>query len=411
VVSPGHAAVLSVDGRERERRPVGAAGELLFAPQTLSAGPHRISVQLQPADELPQDDARHAVIRAGELSVLLLAADPNGDDAAYFSAAIAAVNRPRLRVLRATPQTLAPGAFDTPAALVISDTGLLSAAVATRLRERLAAGAAVLATLGPRAAARGSDPLTGLAIRVATRPEALRVNGVDDSHPILRDAQDWRAARFFRHLQLQAAPGDKVLIALEDGSPLLLERRYGAGRLLLLTAPLDRDWNDLAIYPLFVRFITDAARYLSGEAQAPAAVVGTPTPAGLTGESGGQIFDPQGRPVLPLAVTGAASGAPRLLPDQAGFYEIRGNEQTRWLAVNVDPRESDLARMIPAAVARWQALRPSVRGERGTAASETGTPAAPLPLGRWLLFALAALAVAELLVGNQHLRVRREVPQ
>ncbi len=39
----------------------------------------------------------------------------------------------------------------------------------------------------------------------------------------------------------------------------------------------------------------------------------------------------------------AQSTTDRLIPDQAGFYEIRGSEGARWLAVNVDARESDLA--------------------------------------------------------------------
>jgi hypothetical protein len=403
-------AILLVDGRERERRPITSSGELLFAPQTLSAGAHRIEVRLQPADDLPQDDARYAVIRSGDVSVLLFAGDAKGDDAAYFSAAIGSVNRPRLRVLNASPQTLAPAAFDTPAALVIADTGLLTAPTATRLRQRLEAGGAVLATLGPRAAALGKDPLTGLAVRTVASGTPLRVSVVDDSHPILREAQDWRVARFFRHLRLQPAEGDKTLIALEDGSPLLLERRYGTGRLLLLAAPLDRDWNDLPIYPLFVRFITDAARYLSGDAQSPEALVGTPIAAGLTADAGGQIFDPQGRPVLALAATGANSGAAtRLLPEQAGFYELRGNEQTRWLAVNVDPRESDLGRMTPATVARWQGLRPANAPVPAPGAEPVPVPS--VSIGRWLLFVLAALALAELLFANRHLHVRREVAQ
>ncbi|MEO7774341.1 MAG: BatA and WFA domain-containing protein [Steroidobacteraceae bacterium] len=403
-LAPGREAVLFIDGRERERRPLLQA-ELLFAPQRLSAGMHRVEVRLSPADELPQDDARFAVIRAGDVAVLLLAADPNGDDAAYFSAAVASVNRPRLRVLRATPQTLAPGAFDSPAMIVVSDTGLLSTGAVTRLRERLQAGGTVLATLGPRAVSRGSDPLSGLALRNAGSA-TVRVGSVDDSHPVLREAQDWRAARFFRHLLLTPAADDKVLIALEDGAPLLLERRYGNGRLLLLTAPLDRDWNDLAIYPLFVRFISDAARYLSGDAQSPDALVGTPFAAGLTGTSEGQIFDPEGRPALSLSATGTAA---RVLPASPGFYEIRGNEQTRWLAVNVDPRESDLSPLDAAAVARWQALRPRVAARSNAASGDV--PAAPVSVGRWLLWGLAALALAELLFANRHLRVRREVAQ
>jgi hypothetical protein len=44
---------------------------------------------------------------------------------------------------------------------------------------------------------------------------------------------------------------------MKDGTPLLIERTIGAGHMLVLTAPVEREWNDLAIHPLFVRFIAE----------------------------------------------------------------------------------------------------------------------------------------------------------
>ena len=158
----------------------------------------------------------------------------------------------------------------------------------------------------------------------------------------------------------QVAEGDKVLIAYEDGAPLLIERTLGAGRMLVLTAPIDRDWNDLAIHPLFVRFIAEAARYLiAADASAASTTVGSVVMTGLTAAGGGQIFDPQGERVLGLAQT-RGRGSPDSRPD--GFYEIRGNEGVRWLAVNVDARESDLT-PLP------RVLRAALAGAAGAAAA------------------------------------------
>ena len=75
---------------------------------------------------------------------------------------------------------------------------------------------------------------------------------------------------------------------------------------------------------------------------------------GLTAAGGGQIFDPQGERVLGLAQTAAAD---RLIPDQTGFYEIRGNDGVRWVAVNVDARESDLTPLPASFVQRWRAMQ------------------------------------------------------
>src|SRR5690606_15246282 len=139
--------------------------------------------------------------------------------------------------------------------------------------------------------------------------------------------------------------GDRILINLQDGTPLLIERSLGAGRMLLLTAPLDRDWNDLATQPLFVRFVAETARYLTrADTSTASARVGSVVMTGLTAAGGGQIFDPQGRRVLNLNQTPSSD---RMLPDQLGFYEIRGAAGARWVAVNTDARESDLTRLPP----------------------------------------------------------------
>jgi hypothetical protein len=105
----------------------------------------------------------------------------------------------------------------------------------------------------------------------------------------------------------------------------------------------------------------------------------------------------------------AQSTTDRLIPDQAGFYEIRGSEGARWLAVNVDTRESDLATLPPDFIARWQALRAQ---EPTSAVVSAPTPEAkPESLGPWLLWVAAVLLLAETLLANRHLAIRREVPK
>jgi hypothetical protein len=211
-------------------------------------------------------------------------------------------------------------------------------------------------------------------------------------------------------LQLKPSAGDKVLVALEDGTPVLLERQQASGRVLLLTAPLDRAWNDLPIHPLFVQFIADAARYLvEQDPTTQTARVGGAVLTGLTTAGGGQIFDPQGKRVLAL---GEANAVDRFIPDQAGFYEIRGAGGQKWLAVNVDTRESDVTHMGEAQVQRWQSLK----APPPQAPAETAQVAADgAPLKRsigYLIFLIAAVfVVVELLMANHYLAVRREVAQ
>jgi hypothetical protein len=171
-----------------------------------------------------------------------------------------------------------------------------------------------------------------------------------------------------------------------------------------LTAPVDRTWNDLAIHPVFVQFIAQAARYLIGEDSATASSsVGAPVPTGLTADSGGQIFDPKGERVLDLA---NMTSAERLIPTQLGFYEVRHSNGARWLAINTDRRESELAPLEADYLARWQALRqrPSNQPVAENVAADTQTQS----LGPALLWIAALLLLAELLMANRYLAVRRE---
>jgi hypothetical protein len=378
--------------------------KVTFSDLNLSAGSHRIEVVLDPSDELPQDDRFFAVIEQASPAALLISRDTESDDTAYFGAAIGALSAPRLTVEQRVANSMDSGGLGKYSLVVVADPSALSNAAARRILSYVAAGGAVLATLGD--AEDKNDPLLGDLHSGEVKNRTGKVGEVASTHPVLREATDWNRVRFFRQRAIQPTPEDKTLIALDDGTPLLIERTLGAGRMLILTVPVDRRWSDLAIHPLFVQFIGAAASYLTqAEATATSALVGSTVTTGLTAGGGGQIFDPQGRRVLGLA----QSTTDRLIPDQAGFYEIRGSEGARWLAVNVDARESDLATLPPDFVGRWQALRAQ---EPTQSVASTPTPAVkPESLGPWLLWLAAILVVAETLLANRHLAIRREVPK
>jgi hypothetical protein len=378
--------------------------KVTFSDLSLSEGAHRIEVVLEPRDELPQDDHFFAVIEQADPAALLISRDPDSDDTAYFAAAIGALSAPRLTVEQRVANSMDSGGLSKYSLIVVADPSSLSNAAARRIHSYVAAGGAVLATLGDTEDK--NDHLLGDLHSGEIKNRTGKVGEVAGTHPVLREATDWNRVRFFRQRSIQPTSDDKTLIALDDGSPLLIERTLGAGRMLILTVPVDRRWSDLAIHPLFVQFIGAAASYLTqAEATATSALVGATVTTGLTAGGGGQIFDPQGRRVLGLA----QSTTDRLIPEQAGFYEIRGSEGARWLAVNVDARESDLATLPPDFVGRWQALRAQ---EPTPAAASTPTPEAKAEsLGPWLLWLAAILLLAETLLANRHLAIRREVPK
>jgi hypothetical protein len=412
----GRTLVLELNGVERGRRALDSKATLpdvqRFDLGELGPGEHRLAARLEPADDLPTDDAFHALIRRVQPKVLLVAASASGDDATYLRAALQSLAEPRFDVDVIQPGALATRALGEFAAVVVSDAGLLNGAPLQALRKYVEGGGAALLTLGPRALQQQNIPLGGAALargkaRAAGEAPA-RVADVEQSHPVLREPGAWRSIRFFRHVPVVAPNGAQVLLSFENGSPLLFEQSVEKGRLLTFASPLDREWNDLAIHPLFVRFIAESTAYLAGARAAPAmATVGSAFDSDLARRGGGQVFDPQGKRTMMLDGTQAG---PRLVPEMTGYYEVRGGGRSDFIAVNADPRESQLARLDADTRARWIALQSdrSGAGQPVSAVAATATRERLIPVWFWLLLAAAALAFMEPLVANYHLHVQRE---
>ena len=399
---------LFIDGVERGRKPLDPTRAAPYVEHFTVAdsgeGEHRASAVLSAGDALAGDDALHRLLRRVEPRVLVVAASTTGDDAAYLRAALGALQGLRLRLEVIDVSLLKRRALGDYAVVVVADAGQLDAAQSRSLQDYAAAGGGVLLTLGRHAVT--TVPVTGgRAAAPASVPvdaQAPRIAQVDDSHPALRQAGDWRALRFFRHVPVQPAEGTQVLLRLEGGDPLLLQQLPGRGRVLLLTSALDRDWNDLAVHPQFVGFLAEAAAWLAGErGRVESAVVGGLFTRPLNDGAGVQVFAPDGRRATLLDST---RDELRLAPAQAGFYELRGGGRSQWLAVNTDPRESQLQRLSESRKQDWQQMAtPSA-----PAAVAQATQAGWVPVWFWLLLLAAVLAFIEPLVANSHLAVKRE---
>jgi hypothetical protein len=239
---------------------------------------------------------------------------------------------------------------------------------------------------------------------------ATQVACVDATHPVLREAAGWSNVHIARYVQVTPAASDRILITLNDDAPLLIERKIGAGRVLMLTSPLAREWNDLATHPVFVQFMADTASYMTdAEASTSSAQVGGVLMTGLNARQGGQIFDPKGQRVLAL---GDTSVPDRIVPEHSGFYEIRTAGASRWIAVNTDPRESDLARMSAVALQRWQSLqKPFAPNTSSPDTHRSAQDANRISIGYACLLVCLVLLLAEMMAANHFLAVRREVPR
>jgi hypothetical protein len=262
--------------------------------------------------------------------------------------------------------------------------------------------------MGARSGGLTTLPITGQTLRSNPQMGArsrTSIGEVDATHPALRGVEELRAANFDRAVNVEPTEADRVPMWLADGTPLLLERALGEGRVLLFTSSLDREWNDLPVQPAFVPLMAGIANtLLGGEGFTSEADLGSTLAVRALGLAGGRIFDPRGEAAL-----GLGAGSDDVLLDQVGFYEVEGGGTTELVAVNFDPRESDLTPVDAATLERWRGLgvRPGESAAPVAAAASGET--VPSSLGPWLVMLLLLLVVVESLVGNWHLRIRRGV--
>jgi hypothetical protein len=367
---------------------------------------------MTPNDTLAADDVRMiALNRPVPHPVLVVSGEMSGTgDTRFLTDAMSVLEGLALEVAAIGRSELADADFGEYEFVVVADADAINPSTANRLRDYVETGGGLLLALGQRSLSLAQVPVTGHSFTTQAAQfsgraaEAVTIGTIETSHPALAGLNSLRAARFFGYAAIAEMPGDEVLIRLENGDPLLIERSVGNGRLLLYTSSLDRGWNDLPKEPVFVPFVAGLADHLLGGAGfTNEAALGSTLALQAMGMSGGRIFDPDGESVLGLG--GAGSD---VLLDRIGFYELAGGGRTELVAVNFDVRESNLASADEATLTRWQNLGRAAR----TAEADSGATIqeeVQVPLGYWLLMLLLAALVMESALGNWHLRVRRGI--
>ena len=184
----------------------------------------------------------------------------------------------------------------------------------------------------------------------------------------------------------------------ETRSPSWLERMEARR-----ADPPESARDDLPVRPVFVSFIIEAARYLSGASDiAKTYTAGATLPLALVGTTSGQVVDPDGNTVLSLADT---TREQQIKLNNPGFYEVYTPQWETVVAANIDPRESDLGKISQEVLDRWQG---AAAGEIPAAATDfTAEDTETMELWHWLLLFLAIIVIGESILGNMHLAPRR----
>lgn len=198
---------------------------------------------------------------------------------------------------------------------------------------------------------------------------ALHLVKWEADHPIFapfpKDAPELSSAKFFKISLLGPTTNTadrKVLARFTNGAAALVEASIGAGRTLLFTSTLDRDWNDLPMQAGFLPLLQQATRHLARKhaiAIDPEHLVGSSVvlPTGdlkrleVRGpDSLGAVYEGDkitGRSLVRFGRT-----------DRPGAYRVNGTDQTNNthereeldFVVNLDPLGSNLDPAPPTAL-------------------------------------------------------------
>jgi len=400
---------LSLHGTAVETREISGSGTtaLSFTGLVLEPGDNQVRVETLANDDLGIDDRRFHVIRnTPPAPIPLLTLNRSGLPVTYLSAALHSDPDNAFRV-----ETAVIGDFDARTLsryswLIVDDVGAVGPDLEASLLEFVQNGGGLLAFAGQRSNTAMRIPVSGHSIRPASTTagddQFLSIGQVDSGHPLLSGTDGWYAVNLSQTIPVETHPDDDVLVRLENDEAFVIERRLGQGRMLLVTGGLENQWNDLPIRPVFVSFMIEAARYLSGTEQvATAFEAGATLPLSLVGGVSGQVVDPDGQTVLSLADT---TRAQRIELHKTGFYEVYTSQGDYVVAVNTDPRESELAAIAPETMQRWIAAMGAAAEPGETLPFEQ--EAEPFELWHALLLILALVLIGESILANVHLTLR-----
>src|SRR3984957_5231754 len=318
-----------------------------FAALEVPYGFSRCEIKIDAADAFPADDLRRfAVQRSDPQKALLIHNYGDNRSTLYVGAALSAAAQSAFILESINVNEAADRRPSNYAFIVLSDLNSLPSLLENSLTEYVRSGGSLFIAAGP-SAGRSRIPIFGARIieardynRVPDR--SMAVGSSDSSYPAVAKANGWPGVKFFYAVDVDA--GDShVIVRLADQTPLLLEKRIGEGRVVLLTSGLDNLTNDFPLQPAFVPFIEQTARYLAGsERQGGARTVDAYLELRNAKEQaqGVEITDPEGKRPLTL---GEAASAQSFQLTEAGYYQLRlANGRQDEVGVNPDPRESNL---------------------------------------------------------------------
>jgi hypothetical protein len=291
--------------------------------------------------------------RENQTKVLVIETAVRGRSESFFlqQSLVAGENNQHALTLK-TPGTINPAELEQFRVIIINDAAGISEALGRALKNFAEQGGGLIIAAGKHTdrdefnkVFSGIAPAQ-LGETVQSRGYAL-MSQVKTDHPIFGPfARSGRltSTRVYAYHRATPTEGAMTIAALDDGSPILVEAAAARGKVLLVNTSLDTAWNDLPLTPMFLPLVRQMLEYLGGRESVSAYTIGQAfTAAPDAGGALPAIETPTGRRIDDARRN--PSGELSIDAGEQGFYRLRYRDHVEQRAVNVDTRESDLAKL------------------------------------------------------------------
>ncbi len=328
-----------------------------FTGFNLNEGINRCEIRIE-GDDFPFDNKFYFTLRrADQLKALLIETASRGrSESFYFRNAMTTGENLPFNVESKTAGTVNPSELNQYKVVILND-AVISQALASGLIKFVEAGGGLIISTGPHTEAAAFNQIFQNAaparleekvlFRGGSSGDYVTMSEIKTDHPIFepfRQSGRLASARVFGYHRATSREGAAVLARYEDGNPALIEATQGIGKILLFTSSLDASWNDLPLTPLYLPLVRQMTSHLGEREErawhqlgqsftVPAAKDGS-LPA-VDQPNGERLTERKQTPTGELIITGK----------EPGFYRLRFSDASDFAAVNVDTKESDLAKL------------------------------------------------------------------
>ncbi|HEX3868265.1 MAG TPA: BatA domain-containing protein, partial [Gemmatimonadaceae bacterium] len=271
-------ATLSIGGRDAQtsRVTVPATGlkQVAFNPIAVPSGATRGAVRITP-DSLTQDDVLSFTVAPDEAVEVLVVdpVSPRPNQSLYLSRALSIGDRPSFHVTEKSIAELTPRDFDGRALVVLNEVTPPIGDAGTKLRAMLEGGGGILVVPGNDRVETWPAEWRSILPAVIGQPvdrttdAGGTLSAVDYADPIFElfnapRSGDFSTARFYRYRALTPQLNAVIPARFDDGSPALVERSVGSGKLVIWASTLDAYWTNLPLQAVFLPFVHQLGKHV-----------------------------------------------------------------------------------------------------------------------------------------------------